>query len=312
MVRRPALAVVVEHASAEAGFPVLDPAVLDRNDGRAPRVLHVDPSVAAVAARVAVVVPELRLRDERKDEPRDGFLLVAARLGREERRAEAGEKCGDESRSGCRPVASHCDVALRFALEGPDGTKGQPKTSARLAHSVRVPSDTAWMGGLVRASARWTTTAETGFRARAVRIGVLLIVAVVAFSAAVSLLDGARDLTRMADVHASLTHLDLEYGALGGSPNAIRDPVAIERAVALIPPRATYAVVVDPRWVPVRRPKWTTSLERDFLRYHLYPRAQVEPSAAAWMFCLGCDANAFPSWRPRAKTSDGIYVLERR
>ena len=52
---------------------------LDRDDGRAPRVLHVDPRVAVRSARVAVVVPEVGLRDEREDEPRD--TRAAARLG---------------------------------------------------------------------------------------------------------------------------------------------------------------------------------------------------------------------------------------
>ena len=103
----PLRAVEVEHAAAEAGLPVLDRAVLDRDDRRAPRVLHVDPRVAAVAAGIAVVVPEVRLGDEREDEPRDGALLVAARGGRQTPPPQAGEKECDECRSGCRPVASH-------------------------------------------------------------------------------------------------------------------------------------------------------------------------------------------------------------
>ena len=97
--------------------------VLDGDDGRAPRVLHVDPCVAAVAARVAVVVPELRLRDEREDESRDGALLVSARGCRERRRREAGEEECDELSLGLSSGGVSWDGALRFALEGRDASR---------------------------------------------------------------------------------------------------------------------------------------------------------------------------------------------
>jgi hypothetical protein len=104
---RTAGAVVVEHAAAEPGVPVLDPAILDGHDGGAPRVLHVDARVAAVAARVAVVVPEIRLGNKREDEARYRALLIPAGGCRKRRRRQACKEERDECRSGCRPVASH-------------------------------------------------------------------------------------------------------------------------------------------------------------------------------------------------------------
>ena len=55
-----------------------------------------------VRARVAVVVPEVGLRDEREDEARDGALLRAVCCGRE----NTGGEASDEE-EGCRPMASH-------------------------------------------------------------------------------------------------------------------------------------------------------------------------------------------------------------
>ncbi len=125
-VHRPAAAVEVEHAAAETRVRVRDLPGLDRDDGRTPRVLHVDPCMAVRPARVAVVVPEVGLRDEREDEPRD--TRAAARFGASRGHDEhSGQKSGEEweeNPSGCRPVASHVTVVLRFALEGRDASRG--------------------------------------------------------------------------------------------------------------------------------------------------------------------------------------------
>ena len=108
-VHRPAAPVEVEHAAAEPGLGVRDPSRLDRDDRRAPRVLHVDAGMAVRPARVAVVVPEVGLRDEREDEPRD--TRAAGRLGAARgHERSSGQETGEEREenpSGCRPVASH-------------------------------------------------------------------------------------------------------------------------------------------------------------------------------------------------------------
>lgn len=171
------------------------------------------------------------------------------------------------------------------------------------------------MGGLARASARGVSAApaaEAG-SARAVRAGIVATVVLATCVALIALVQGTRDLSSTARANASLEHLDLVYGNLGGSPNAFRDARSIEAARELIPERASYAVVIGPGWEPVRRPRWTTSLERDFLRYHFFPRELVaRPADAGWIFCLACDRSAFADARPRVTTTDGIVVLERR
>ncbi len=172
------------------------------------------------------------------------------------------------------------------------------------------------MGGLGRAGARRVDTVPLlgHAAARAIRVGTVATVALTACLALLALLDGVRGLDATARRHAALDPLERVYGSLDpGSPNAIRDPAAIERAAAAIPPTAPYAVVVGPRWEPLRTPKWTTSLERDFLRYHLLPRREVERvTDARWIFCLGCDRAAFPDTRVRVRSTDGIVLLERR
>jgi hypothetical protein len=140
---------------------------------------------------------------------------------------------------------------------------------------------------------------------------VIVTVALCVCLAGAALVGGARDLARTARENAALDPLERSYGNLSGSPNAIRDPRVVETALELLPPRATYALVIGDRWRPVRTPRWTTSLERDFLRYYLYPRREVVPAASTWIFCLACDENAFPRARARARTADGMVLLER-
>ena len=111
-VHRPASAVEVEHAAAEAGDRVVDASRFGRDDRSAPRVLHVDPRVSSVAPRVAVVVPEERLCDEREDDPgnRRTTSLRSVRRRGQARRHEPGKAGESESEEdprkrhpGCRP-----------------------------------------------------------------------------------------------------------------------------------------------------------------------------------------------------------------
>ncbi len=81
-VRRPALAEEVEHAAAEVGGGVLHAPRLHGDDRRAPGVLQVDALVAAVAARISEVVPEVRFRDEREHEARHAGGPFVATLRR--------------------------------------------------------------------------------------------------------------------------------------------------------------------------------------------------------------------------------------
>jgi hypothetical protein len=109
-VHRPARAVEVEHATAQAGVPVLHAARLDRDDGRPPGRHDVDSRVGPVPARVAVVVPPLRLRHQREDEARHAGGVGRRGPRREERGRQAGEEEGEKYSHGCRPVASHDEV----------------------------------------------------------------------------------------------------------------------------------------------------------------------------------------------------------
>ena len=142
-VRRAAAAVVVEHAAAEAGLPVLDAPVLDRDDRCAPGILHVDPRVAAVSARVAVVVPEVGLRDEREHEPRYGASLAFRSRGSTTPRPR-GRRGG--GRGVPRAVVRWrlMDGALRCALEGADANRPKRHT----CRSRRKGAGTPFGGGV--------------------------------------------------------------------------------------------------------------------------------------------------------------------
>ncbi len=172
------------------------------------------------------------------------------------------------------------------------------------------------MGGLGRAGARRVGAAvpvRSHVYAHVVRVGIVATVVLTSVVALSALVVGMRDLDATSQQNAALGPLDRIYGNLGGAPNAIRDPRAIERALEIMPPTAQYALVFGPRWVPVRTPRWTTSLERDFLKYHLLPRREAaRVSDAGWIFCFACPAGAFPDARPRVRSSDGIVLLERR
>lgn len=144
------------------------------------------------------------------------------------------------------------------------------------------------------------------------RAGVVLTVTLAFCLGGSALWTAFRVLNERADRNASLEYLDLVYGNLNGEPNAIRDPRVVEKAVELIPPSATYGVVIGPRWKPLRQLRWTTSLERDFLRYYLLPREQVEPpSRTRWVVCLGCDLQALGRTRVLSRGSDGMMLVRR-
>jgi hypothetical protein len=119
-VHRPASPVQVQHAAAETRVRVGDAPGFDCDHGSAPGVLHVDAGMAAVGARVAVVVPELGLGNEREDQPRHtgASRRFGASRGHEEHSGQESGEEREEDPSSCRPVASHMKVRSGSRAKG--------------------------------------------------------------------------------------------------------------------------------------------------------------------------------------------------
>lgn len=148
-------------------------------------------------------------------------------------------------------------------------------------------------------------------RVRPVRLLVIYCVVLAALLAAGGLVVTIRAFDRMADDHASLSHLDRAYGDWSGRPLTIRDRKVIEDALVLVPENASYRVVIGSGWKPLRRTKWTSSLERDFLAYYMLPRRLTRLRSAAWVFCLGCDRTELGAdVRVLSRGFDGLLLVK--
>jgi hypothetical protein len=116
--------------------------------------------------------------------------------------------------------------------------------------------------------------------AGAIRSGVVVCVLAAAV-AGLSRLDETLGLFDWrADRNASLTYLDREYGDRGWA----LDRRVIEDARLWMPPRASYGIVLGPRWNNL-----DGQVAADFLKYFLLPRREASADTAAWVFCYGCD-----------------------
>ena len=127
------------------------------------------------------------------------------------------------------------------------------------------------------------------------RLAVTVVLLSITAYAIAGLALALRDLDQRADNNSSISDLDRQYGTWRYFPRIIRDRQVVEYARANMPENATYRVIIGPGWKPAMRSQWSTSLERDFLRFYLLPRRQSDSSIANWAFCLACDLTVFPS-----------------
>jgi len=121
-----------------------------------------------------------------------------------------------------------------------------------------------------------------------------LVIAITAYAIAGFVL-ALQDLDQRADSNSSISDLDRQYGTWRYFPKIIRDRKVVENARRSMPENATYRVLIGSGWKPAMRSQWSTSLERDFLRFYLLPRRQTDSPMANWAFCLACDLTVFPS-----------------
>lgn len=150
-------------------------------------------------------------------------------------------------------------------------------------------------------------------RVRPVRLGIAYCVALATLLGAHGLLVTIQDFGYMARKYASLSHLDRVYGDWSGRALVIRDRTVIEDALVLIPENARYRVVIGSDWRPLRRTKWTDSLERDFLAYYMLPRRLTKARSAPWVFCLACDRTELGAdIRVLSRGFDGLLLVKVR
>lgn len=148
-------------------------------------------------------------------------------------------------------------------------------------------------------------------RARLVRLGVAYCIALATLLGANGFVVTIRAFERMAHRNASLSDLDRVYGDWSGRPLTIRDRRVVEDALVLLPVHARYRVVVGRNWRPLRRTRWTNSLERDFLKYYLLPRRVSRSRSVPWVFCLACDRTKLGSdVRVLSEGFDGFLLVK--
>jgi len=124
-----------------------------------------------------------------------------------------------------------------------------------------------------------------------------------------SVVEFARD----ASGYATLDSLDREYGDSEGQPLTLRHRTVVETALRVVPERASYRVLIGDAWQPLRTTKWTTSLERDFVKFYLLPRRLTDSISATWILCFGCDLGRFGGHIDVvARSSDGLMLLRTR
>lgn len=135
--------------------------------------------------------------------------------------------------------------------------------------------------------------------------------AVVVIASAYALLGMVAALEALNDsvvANAATTQTDREWGVWRFAPRVIRDPDVVDVAMRAMPERATYAVLIGSEWRPAVRTRWSSSLERDFLRFHLLPRRLSSSPGARWVFCLACDLGDTHG-TVIARGSDGMTFL---
>jgi hypothetical protein len=117
---------------------------------------------------------------------------------------------------------------------------------------------------------------------RPIRVGVVLVVAVVLGAVVVLYPKAIADAGREADANSALSYSDRE---IAGGNSVVADQSAVYAARALIPKDATYHVAVSPGYTGGS--ELTRGFVESYYRYFLMPRRPVDD--APWVICYGCD-----------------------
>lgn len=134
------------------------------------------------------------------------------------------------------------------------------------------------------------------------RLGVVLVVAIVTAAAIWRLPAEIRDLGATADANASLSYADRDVAAGNG---IFPEQQALYQIAGRIPPDASYRVSIGAQqdgWTDLTR-----SAAEPFLHYWLLPR-RPDP-AADWIVCLGCDVSEYEGATEEWSGEAGISLL---
>ena len=137
------------------------------------------------------------------------------------------------------------------------------------------------------------------------RLGVVLVVGVVAAAAVWRFPAEIRDLGTTADANASLSYADRD---VAGGNGIFPEQAALYEIAGRIPRDATYRVSIGHQ-----REGWTDltrSAAEPFLHYWLLPR-RPDPTGT-WIVCIGCDASAYPGATGEWSGEGGISLLHFR
>jgi hypothetical protein len=143
-----------------------------------------------------------------------------------------------------------------------------------------------------------------------VRLATIIVIGLISLYAEAALATATVFLVRRAQDNASLSTLDREYGTWKNFPRIIRDRAVVETALTTIPEDAAYRVLIGSRWDPALRTRWTSSLERDFIRFYLMPRRLTDSAQSQWVLCLACSPRVLGrDVRVLARGRDGMLLL---
>jgi len=134
------------------------------------------------------------------------------------------------------------------------------------------------------------------------RLGVVLVVAIVTIGAVWRFPAEIRELGSTTDANASLSYADRDVAAGNG---IFPEQEALYQIAGRIPRDATYRVSVG-----AQQPGWTDltrSAAEPFLHYWLLPR-RPDPNAA-WIICLGCDPSEYAGATEEWSGEAGIRLL---
>lgn len=204
----------------------------------------------------------------------------------------------------CLPAAPQTPHAWRWHK-----TRTRVGDVSSSASSTSLPPVTAAapVGGDSRCERALSEKHES--RATHLRLATILVIALISLYAETALLLALTSIEQRADDNASLSELDRRYGTWRNFPRIIRDRSVVEKALATIPERAEYRVLIGPRWEPALQTRWTSSLERDFIRFHLMPR-RLTSEGSPWVICLACSRNALGrDVKVLARGRDGMLLL---
>jgi len=134
------------------------------------------------------------------------------------------------------------------------------------------------------------------------RLGVVLVVAVVTAATLWRFPSEIRNLGSIADANASLSYADRDVAAGNG---IFPEQGALYQFSGRIPRDATYRVSIGPNqagWTDLTR-----SAAEPFLHYWLLPR-RPDP-AGRWIICIGCDPSEYAGATEEWSGDAGIRLL---